>query len=400
MSTRIEALVNPAMLAWARKSAHLDVTGAAKRLGVAPERLARWEAGESRPTINQAMQMAAVYRRPLSAFYLEEPPRDTSVRMTDFRRLPDADGELSPGLVFEQRRAVQRRALMLELAGDEGEGVFPYFGAVTLQDPPEQVAEKVRGWMGIDWPTQQKWAWPRDALNAWRAMVEAHNVLVFLSSSEGTDMEIEVARGFSIGERRFPVIVLNAHDALHGRIFTLMHEYAHLLLAAGGVCNLREYRGVHSPEQRAEVFCNHVAGAVLAPEWILRTHEVVAEHSGGPEWSDDEIHALSVDFSVSMEVIARRLLTLGLTTQRFYERKREEYREQWAEEQLKKKQEQGGFGIPRHWVVMNRNGKPFTRQVLSAYYEGHITLAGVVDVLGAKVTHIRKMESALNSPGD
>lgn len=89
MTARIDALVNPKMLIWARKKCGLDLVGAAKRISVKTEQLESWEKEESHPTIHQAMKMAEVYRRPLSLFYLDEPPKDFSISMTDFRRLPD-----------------------------------------------------------------------------------------------------------------------------------------------------------------------------------------------------------------------------------------------------------------------------------------------------------------------
>lgn len=70
MAERIEALVNPKILVWARKKTGFDLNGVAKRLKVKPERIESWEEGDSRPTINQAMQLAEIYRRPLSLFYL------------------------------------------------------------------------------------------------------------------------------------------------------------------------------------------------------------------------------------------------------------------------------------------------------------------------------------------
>ena len=74
MSDRIDALVNPHMLVWARETAGFDVHGVARRMKVKPEKVEEWESGAARPTILQAMSLAEIYRRPLSAFYLAAPP--------------------------------------------------------------------------------------------------------------------------------------------------------------------------------------------------------------------------------------------------------------------------------------------------------------------------------------
>ena len=393
MTARIDALVNSEMLLWSRKKCGLDLVGAAKRIGVKTEQLDRWEKGESYPTINQAMKMAEVYRRPLSLFYLDEPPKDFSVSMTDFRRLPDTSlGILSPGLIWEKRQSEIRREIMLDLTEDKEASRFPYFDNISVKDNPEDVAIKVRNWTNIDWGVQQKWHDYNDAFNGWKNGLEQLNILVFQTSRTGITFEPEEARGFSISEELFPVIVVNSGDAYGARVFTLMHEFAHLLLGNGGVCDLEEYPRIQTPEQRVEIFCNHVAGATLVPAPLLTSHRIVRQHGMILEWEDEEIYNLALDFSVSEEVIVRRFLTLGLASPEFYERKRHDYSDRWKEYKEKDKVESRPKIVPYHRVILRKNGRPYTRQVFSAYYDKKITLSDVADYLGVKIKHLRAME--------
>ncbi len=76
MTHRVEALVEPALLVWAREKAGFDVQVAAKKGRVSAEKLAAWEAGKARPTVKQARRLAHLYGRRLAFFYLSEPPRD------------------------------------------------------------------------------------------------------------------------------------------------------------------------------------------------------------------------------------------------------------------------------------------------------------------------------------
>ena len=67
------------------------------------------------------------------------------------------------------------------------------------------------------------------------------------------EITLEEMRGFTIAERRLPVIVLNAKDSPRGRIFTLMHELTHLMLGQDGVCDpVRVGRHAQSPDERVE----------------------------------------------------------------------------------------------------------------------------------------------------
>ncbi|MCB0310297.1 MAG: ImmA/IrrE family metallo-endopeptidase [Bdellovibrionales bacterium] len=396
MAKSVEALVNPKMIVWARKKSGFDISGASKRMQVKPERLKAWEEGELRPTIKQAIKMAELYRRPLSVFYLESPPQDFSVAMTDFRRLSDADeGDFSPELLLEIRKAQMRREIMIEFLEEDGDYSFSYLDSISLIDNTEHVARKVRDLLDVSWESQQRWYSPNDALNGWKEAIENLNVLVFHSAHQGITLDPSEAHGFSISESLFPVIVLNSKDVHRRRIFTLLHEFVHLLLDAGGVCDTWEYANAKNIAQRTEVFCNQVAGAVLVPTSMLMAHTILHSHNSQTEWSDEEIGALAQEFSTSTEVVVRRLLALGLVTADFYERKRQEYAKAWSKykEEVKKDGRQGG--PPHHRMVLRNNGKPFTRQIFSAYYDNKITLSDASDFLEAKIKHVKEMEKDL-----
>ena len=87
MATVTRIPVNPEVLIWARTTADLDLDAAASRIGVKPERLRSYEAGEQDPTINQIRGLAAAYHRPLAAMFLPEPLTDeVRDRLPDYRR--------------------------------------------------------------------------------------------------------------------------------------------------------------------------------------------------------------------------------------------------------------------------------------------------------------------------
>jgi Zn-dependent peptidase ImmA (M78 family)/DNA-binding XRE family transcriptional regulator len=394
---RIEALVKPHILKWIRDKSGFDLFSAAKRIGIKPERLKEWEEGSRKPSIKQAIKMAEIYKRPLSLFYLNEPPKDFQVAMKDFRTLPPGlPGTYSPALLLEHRIAVSRRNLVMDLLGESNSSDFPFLGTVSLENDPEQVGQDIRKILNIDRQIQKKWKYKSEALNWWRESIENLNVLVFHTNYQGNTVELEEARGFSISEPRFPVIVLNSKDSNSGRIFTLLHELVHLMLNEGGVCDCREHT-VGGQMRQVEMFCNHSAGAVMVPFDALMKHEVVIEHRAHGKrfrWEDGEIEVLSSDFSVSNEALLRRLLIFGLTSERFYQSKRKEYLERW--EMLKKEGQKKGHP-PHYRMKLRQLGKPFARTVFTAYYDRKITLSDVMDYIGVKTSVLKKMELAAYS---
>src|SRR5438067_2017758 len=113
MARSIEALVEPAVLEWARRTAGISLEAAAKRLKVSAEVLSSWESGKARPTLARLRLAARLYKRPLAVFYLPEPPRDFAP-LKDYRRLSlESKGASSP-LLFAERRSLVRRETALD----------------------------------------------------------------------------------------------------------------------------------------------------------------------------------------------------------------------------------------------------------------------------------------------
>jgi Zn-dependent peptidase ImmA (M78 family) len=179
--------------------------------------------------------------------------------------------------------------------------------------------------LGVDLATQARWTAAYDALNAWRARIEAAGVLVFQMSR----VDLEEVRGFSLAEDPVPVIAINTKDAPNARVFTMLHELCHVALRESGICEPDEDRLLPSEERQVEVFCNRVAGAALVPMRDLLNQGTVRGHAG-PVWSDEELHTLARRFSASRFVVLRRLLTARRTACRRACSGRSEGKSRWA----------------------------------------------------------------------
>lgn len=377
------ALVTPAMLAWARTSMNYDLSTAAKRAQVKPERLDEWERGVGRPSIPQARRLAAVYKRPFAALFLPAPPRDFSIPR-DFRRLPDALAAASPQLIEAIRLAEYRRSTAVDLAGPD-EGRSDLVGMATTDDDPETLAGQVRGMLGVSSTTQRRWGSEYDALNGWKSAIEAHNVLVFHFSR----VSVDEARAFSVAEDRFPVVAVNGGDRPRPRIFSLMHELCHVALRMGGISDLHEGDTL-APDTQIEVFCNRFSGASLIPREALVNEPLVRRADQATMWSDDELSELARYYWVSREVVLRRLLTIGKTSAAFYRQKRDELHTRLRQNE----DDEGGFLVPSRSAI-RAVGQPFARLVLGAYYDNAITLSDVSELLGVRVKHIPTISALL-----
>lgn len=132
-----EALVEPAILEWARTSAGLSVEEAAASLQSKPEKVVAWEEGAESPSMAQLRKMATVYKRMLSDFYLPAVPEEEALPH-DFRRMPgEVAYHYSRALRLQLRLAHQRRVLALDLAADLDQEVPALRGRLTVNTDTE-----------------------------------------------------------------------------------------------------------------------------------------------------------------------------------------------------------------------------------------------------------------------
>jgi Zn-dependent peptidase ImmA (M78 family)/transcriptional regulator with XRE-family HTH domain len=380
---RVEALIKPELLVWARKSVSLSEEEAADRLKLSVDRLVAWESGKSRPTVAQLRKVANLYKRPLAVFYLPAPPKDFDA-MKSFRRHPNREfAPPSLELAYQVREAEMHREVLLELAASAGERLPPFGVKATTDDAPGTFAARLRERLGITVEQQERWGSDYDALHAWRRAIEDLGVLVFQVSR----VRVEEMRGFCIAHHAMPIIAVNSGDAVRARIFSLLHELTHLALGHGELCNVADSAAESRDDDNVEVFCNEVAGEVLVPFALLDAQaDLPRRGTASATIPADAVHALAARLKVSEEVVLLRLLGSGRITRDAYLQRRRVLQALAPAKQKKK----GGPAF--HVKVVANLGKPYVRTVLDALHTDRITLSDVSDYLGIKVNHLPKIE--------
>ena len=314
--SKSSAHINPEMLIWSRKTVKLSVSLAAQKIGVTPDKLESWEQGETFPTVKQLYKVANVYKRPFALFYFPVPPKHFKP-LKDFRKfhheyiLTENEEYILQKelLLFQQKRQI---ALELYEQLDTEPPEFKLKG--TLNQSPEQLAEKIIEYLDVNHNEVADIKPGYDALNYWKKLLESKGILVFQTSG----VPLHIMRGACVAKEVLPVIIINSNDTQNGRIFSLFHELVHIVLREDGISNFR-YSDRKLYDQ-VEVHCNQTAAEVLVPSNSLLESLVVRSHnSPNVQWTADELRKLSDRFCVSREVILRRLLTLGKTTNRSYQ---------------------------------------------------------------------------------
>jgi len=377
MSRSFTVTVAPTVLIWARKSIGMDIDDVAKRIkGVTATRIGNWEKGKEMPTFSQLKRLSFIYKRPLAAFLLPAPPEEPPFP-TDFRTLPaDEKKPIHPKTYLAIRKARRLQYSAIELIKEIGEPVRKLSIAANLSDNPETLAEKMRVQLGVKTFSYSVSITPEAVLEEWIKLLEKNGILVFQIS---ITMNKEI-RGFSLVDEEVPVIVLKRTDESHAKIFTIFHEFAHLLLKEGGICDLGE------TDIFMEKFCNHFAGAFLVPKNELLNHPIVKASENIREWPEGILQNITRNFKVSKEVILRRLLILGLTSDSYYHKKHKE----WS-----KYKKPFGKGKNEIKICIQERGKKYVSMVFGAYERNKIDSISVADYLGVTMDKIPKVKETI-----
>ena len=357
---------------------------AAVRAGIEVERLRQWEQGQEHPSIAQLRKLGEVYKRPIAVFFLPAPPQGFDPQR-EFRRLPGLIPQReSPEFRLALRTALFRREAARELYESLGEPVPQCTAVVLPNEDEEAVSQRVRELLNVNWDTQLGWDGPYAALNAWRDAVEREGVLVFQTG----DVELNEMRGTSVAHGPLPVILLNSADAPHGRVFTLLHEFIHILLTNGGH-RTSAMEGQRLPEdQLLERVSNRFAAATLMPR-----RPFLAEASNHPEalaGDDQGLRRFANRIKVSPEAILRRLLSLQRVPASLYRQKRRSWQQQsWYAPP------QTAGGPPIEVKVVSSVGRPFAALVLEGYQRNAVSSADVVDFLGIQLKYLDRIARQL-----
>ena len=386
MSRSIPALVKPELLAWARRTAGFPtVERAAQKAKLEAAVLDDWESGRDSPSMAQLRNLGEVYKRPIAVFFLSEPPRGFDAQK-EFRRLAGiVPGNESPELLLALREALYRREAAIELHRLMGEEPHQIKAVLHPDMDAEEAGRQIRGLLGVNWLAQLQWDSAYHALNAWRGAIEARGVLVFQSS----EADLNEMRGICIPDQPMPVILLNSNDAPHGRIFSLLHEFVHILLHAGGHETGRLVGKCSPEEQPMEVAANAFAATALLPGSLFLQE---ADKFPDAERGDNSaLKRLAERVRVSPETALRRLVKLNRATESVYRRKREE----WGATQWYLRQSSSTGGPTIQVKTIANEGRGFTQMVMTAYDQRLITTSAASDYLGIKPCHFTNIRSEL-----
>jgi Zn-dependent peptidase ImmA (M78 family)/transcriptional regulator with XRE-family HTH domain len=378
--------VYPATLKWAREQLGLsleDVEKLSRQLGryfapITKDALDAWERGKLSPDLEHLETLSEIYVRPVGHFFLPEPPQET--KSLSFRGLAqDKESRLTPLSKQSLRRFVELAEWTSRIIEEHS---IEWEVKIQPTSEPLAVEERVRQEkqrLGYSPEVRRSWADPDEAFVWWRRKVEAQGIFCFQMKLDPGDI-----RGASIWlETRYPFILVNHQDveAATGRLFTLLHEYAHLISATSGlVC---DFRGI------AEPFANQFAAQMLISHDEVRQKLYESgEYRYRARWSDELLDKIREPFFVSRDVIAITLQEMELAPEEFYQAKRAQWdrRRPWGRRGK-------GKALTKRERRLRELGFSLVRILAQPKMEGKIPFTDLSDVLEMKVEKVQEFLS-------
>lgn len=291
MSTRVA--VTQSVLAWALQRADRSYEETVKKFPTFGD----WLSGDCLPSLRELEKFASFTHVSLGALIMPEPPDET---------LPIADMRTRESMVIERPsgnlldtidRYQQFQDWYHDYAREQGAEKLSFLGSASVQDSPRVIARRVRSLLQLDHVsatgTQQ---WRHDIV----AALEGVGVLVMRSGVVGASNTRKLStrefRGFSLYDDIAPLIFVNvADEPFSAQNFTLLHEFAHLLLGHSALSGGDPLLGGTGEE----AWCNRVAACVLLPDEALTAFNEAT--------TVQDYRALARRFGVSAEVVLHRL---------------------------------------------------------------------------------------------
>lgn len=366
--------INPEILTWARETAGYSL----EEICATTKKYKDWENGNDFPTYAELEKIASKFKRPLAIFFFPEIPQEPSQKKS-FRTIPEYEFDnLPPTIKFLFRKGLSMQENLKELNNNENTEYTTFTKSLgDVSDFNSKNIEQIRNLLNVSFDVQFKINNRDEMFEIWRNSFADIGIYVFKEAFKDNNVG-----GFCLYDEMYPIIFINNSTTKNRQIFTLFHELAHLILKGNHIdLSDRDYvDNLPNNAKKIEVICNKFAGDFLVPNSVLTN--VVK----GTTISERYIEQLSDKFSVSQEVIARKLLDKNLITQVAYNNIADHMKEIATKHPLNR-------GGNYYYNQIAYLGKRYLGLILDKYNARMITFDQAVQYVGIKANKFYDLEN-------
>ena len=353
--------IKPEVLLFMRKSSGMSEDEIAKKLKLLKSKYLSIENGDEKISQNHLIHLADIYKRPLIAFYSVDTTQTTELPH-DYRL--NRDKKISSEVFLAKRKALYLAEELRAITGRKT--TLP---EINTNVSAIELANKVRTLLKIDFDFLKELIERKEetALAYYKSVIEEKFFIPVLEHP----LKSSGVRAFSVfGD--VSVMVLNESDSNEVRLFSLFHEFCHLLKKQDGICTI-DIEKDNLPEEK---YCDEFAAFLLMPEQQLRS--AIKEF---PITTLKQLTDISKVFGVSKLVTIIQMKTLGIINPSQFKSLKSKL------ESVSKK----SYGI-RNWeqTYIKRTSRLVLNHLIDSYKKGDLTYTSLSTITGIKDKYLQK----------
>jgi Zn-dependent peptidase ImmA (M78 family) len=362
--------INVNVLIWAIQSSGWEKKELVEKLRISGDVYDKWITGIEKPTLKQLEAISYRTKRPLASFFLSEVPKEKPLPK-DYRLNPSKRDKFLRKTMLAIRKARTLQFIAKELSSYLYEESNLKIQNRKISESPKKLGQELREFFELNEQKQRRFNNPYELFRFIREKLESYNIYSFQIS-----MPMEDARGFALSDDLPKTIVVNSADLIEARIFTLMHEFGHILLNDTSL-DLPDF-GDNNPEEK---WCNEFASSFLLPDELAKK---VFEENKNKLTETQILNSLSRKYKVSKSMLLYNMLKLKFISL-------ELYLEITTKFKRIEKIESSGGGVSTEKKRLSELGDKFITLVAENTNKNFITYSDALSYLSIKSKNFNKL---------
>jgi len=366
---------NPEIIEWIIKTSGWDLKDLLTKIDVSENTYRKWIDGRDKPTIKQLKSISWKTKRPLALFFSDKIPKEKPLPK-DYRLNPEKEGQFNKKTIFAIRKSRKLQSILKDFGENTLSGILKKT-KISIKDSPQEAAKSLRERFNLTEDFQRK----GDSYKFFKFLrnkLEEEKIFNFQIS-----MPLEDARGFALSDEPPRIIVVNSGDIIEARIFTLIHEFGHILLGDTEL-SIPNFKDTNKTER----WCNEFSSAFLLPLGIAKR---IFKENDKTLMEYETLKRLSRKYKVSKSMLLYNMVKLKFIHPSDYEN----YLNRYTKQEYIEKASSSGGGISAEKRCLSELGASFVSLVADNIDKKTITYSDALDYLSIKSRSFEKLINKL-----
>lgn len=364
MVTRFK--IDSKVLDWAISST--DLTADQVEEKIEKFQLVKWKTGEKEPTINQIQAFAKEMHIPFGHLFLKSPPKEDNPALA-FRTIENRPAKMSRGFQEVIQRMQTRQEWMKDELIDSGASSLEIVGKFSNERKTDKIADYINAI--LQFSSLRKIRNIDTFYKSLKSKISQQRVMVMqdgtVNGNTQRSLSTDEVRAFVLIDDYAPLIFLNTQDAKTAKIFSLLHEFVHILRGSDEVLSKER-------QTEEERFINKVVEKVLMPEVEFRN-----------KFEIEDIDKTSRLFHVSIYAAGIRAKNLNLITQ-------EELNEIMSIPHFVPRTDNNESGGGNYYnTALSKMDPAFMDRIINSYNSRKTSTTEAADLIGVSLKSFKKV---------